>query len=110
MANALQANILAATAEESSKNEVYNVAFGQRTTLNELFGILKKDLSQNEIDYSLEPLYRDFRSGDVRHSLADIGKATTLLGYVPQYNIRSGIAEAMPWYIQFIDGAQGGGQ
>lgn len=106
VANAVQANILAATAEESSKNEVYNVAFGQRTTLNELFGILKKDLGQNEVEYPLEPLYRDFRSGDVRHSLADIGKATSLLGYVPQYDLRSGIAEAMPWYIKFIDGTQ----
>lgn len=101
--NAVQANLLAATAHESGKDQVYNVAFGDRTTLNELFRILKEKLGQNGIGYDSEPIYADFRAGDVRHSLADIDKAKSLLGYAPQYDLQRGVEEAMPWYVQFIE-------
>jgi UDP-N-acetylglucosamine 4-epimerase len=98
--NAVQANLLAATAEDSAKNEVYNVAVGDRTTLNDLFAALKKALVENGVVYDKEPVYRDFRPGDVRHSQADIGKVASKLGYAPEYRIREGIAKAMPWYLE----------
>jgi UDP-N-acetylglucosamine 4-epimerase len=98
--NAVQANLLAATAEDSAKNEVYNVAVGDRTTLNDLFAALKSALAANGVVYDKEPVYRDFRSGDVRHSQADISKAAGKLGYAPEYRIQEGIAKAMPWYLQ----------
>jgi UDP-N-acetylglucosamine 4-epimerase len=100
--NAVQANLLAATTEEEAKNEVYNVAVGDRTTLNDLFCALKSALDENGLPYEKEPVYRDFRPGDVRHSQADIGKARTQLGYAPEYRIMDGIAKAMPWYIENV--------
>ena len=97
--NAVQANILAATANDDAKNQVYNVAVGGRTTLNTLFDALKEHLATNGVSYSKAPVYQDFRAGDVRHSQADITKIQTLLGYDPQFNIIQGIAKAMPWYV-----------
>ncbi|WP_131669575.1 NAD-dependent epimerase/dehydratase family protein [Psychrobacter pygoscelis] len=98
--NAVQANILAATTEnEDAKNQIYNVAVGDRTTLNELFTAIQSALASNSINFDKSPHYRDFREGDVRHSQADIGKAKRLLGYEPKFNIVQGIAKAMPWYI-----------
>jgi len=106
--NAVQANLLAATAEDSAKNEVYNVAVGDRTTLNDLFAALKSALAENGVVYDKEPVYRDFRPGDVRHSQADIGKAAGKLGYAPEFRIREGIAKAMPWYLENESGCNGG--
>lgn len=100
--NAIQANLLAATADIEAKNQIYNVAVGDRTTLNYLFIALKSALKENGIDYQHEALYREFRAGDVRHSLADISKAQNLLGYAPMYRIMDGIAKAMPWYVRFF--------
>ena len=100
--NAVQANILAATANDEAKNQVYNVAVGGRTTLNTLFNALKDSLHTNGIDYSQAPVYRDFREGDVRHSQADISKIKNALGYDPQFDIVQGIRKAMPWYVQFL--------
>jgi len=97
--NAVQANILAATSNDEAKNNVYNVAVGDRTTLNILFDSLKNSLANNEIKYDKSPVYREFRAGDVRHSQADIGKANSLLGYDPEYRIQSGIEKAMTWYV-----------
>lgn len=97
--NTVQMNLLAATAANEAKDEVYNVALGDRTTLNQLFDTLKKTLLNNDVGYSSEPIYQDFRAGDVRHSQANIDKARNMLGYAPEYNINSGIAKAMPWYI-----------
>ena len=97
--NAVQANILAATATDAAKNEVYNVAVGGRTTLNTLFSALKEHLSTNGVNYTQEVVYRDFREGDVRHSQADISKIQQALGYTPQFDIIQGIEKAMPWYI-----------
>ena len=101
--NAVQANILAATANDDAKNQVYNVAVGGRTTLNTLFAALKENLSTNGVTYAKDPVYRDFRAGDVRHSQADIAKIQTLLGYDPQFNIIQGIKKAMPWYVKFLN-------
>ena len=100
--NAVQANILAATADDDAKNQVYNVAVGGRTTLNTLFTALKDNLSINGVDYSQAPIYRDFREGDVRHSQADISKIKSALGYDPQFDVVQGIKKAMPWYVTFL--------
>lgn len=100
--NAVQANLLAATAEQSAKNEIYNVAVGDRTTLNNLFNALQSALAENGKPYAKPPVYREFRAGDVRHSQADISKAESKLGYEPEYRINAGIARAMPWYIQNV--------
>jgi len=100
--NAIQANILAATATEDVKNQVYNVAVGGRTTLNTLFSALKEHLGTNGVNYTHEPIYRDFREGDVRHSQADISKIQNALGYVPQFDIVQGVEKAMPWYKVFL--------
>ena len=115
IANAVQANLLAATARDapspclplqlgqnerstSPMNQVYNVAVGDRTTLNDLFGLLRSNLAAYGISTNVQPAYRDFRAGDMRHSHADIGKARRLLGYAPTHRLAEGIAQAMPWY------------
>lgn len=100
--NAVQANLLAAIAGNGAKNEVYNVAVGDRTTLNDLYRALQTALAENGKPYEKAPVYRDFRAGDVRHSQADIGKAASKLGYAPEYRIMDGIAKAMPWYIDNV--------
>jgi UDP-N-acetylglucosamine 4-epimerase len=100
--NAVQANLLAATAAQSAKNEVYNVAVGDRTTLNDLFNALQSALAENGKPYSNAPVYQEFRAGDVRHSQADVSKAESKLGYEPGYRIKEGIAKAMPWYIENV--------
>jgi len=97
--NAVQANILAATTTECSKNEVYNVAVGDRTSLNELFAEIKHCLALHDRGYSQDPIYQHFRDGDVRHSQADITKAKIKLSYNPTHNITQGISQSMKWYI-----------
>ena len=101
--NVIQANLLAATSMNiEAKSQVYNVAVGGRTTLNDLFDSLRSALANNGIVYSKSAVRRDFRAGDVRHSQADISKAALLLGYSPAFNVQKGIDLAMPWYIKFI--------
>lgn len=100
--NAVQANIMAAMADDEGKNQVYNVALGDRTTLNTLFESLKIALNNNDVQYNQSPKYQDFRVGDVRHSQADISKAKSKLGFEPEFKIQQGINKAMPWYIEFI--------
>ena len=100
--NTVQMNILAATATDEAKNEVYNVAVGDRTSLNTLFDALKIALADCSVGYNKAPVYRDFRAGDVRHSQADISKAQGKLGYTPSHRIYDGIAKAMPWYVQSL--------
>jgi UDP-N-acetylglucosamine 4-epimerase len=97
--NAVQANLLAATTSNpDAKNQVYNVAVGDRTTLNLLFDLLRDNLTAHGVNADAQSEYRDFRAGDVRHSQADIGKAQRLLGYAPTHRLAEGIAEAMPSY------------
>ena len=100
--NTIQMNILAATAREEAKNQVYNVAVGDRTTLNVLFESIKSALEKNDVMVEGKPKYREFRAGDVRHSQADVYKAKNKLGYEPSYRISSGINKAMPWYVSFL--------
>ena len=102
--NAVQANLLAATSENKDAiNQVYNVAVGERTTLNKLYEMIRNLILEHEPGMSIEsPIYRDFRSGDVRHSLADISKAKKLLGYAPTHRIGEGLNIAMSWYIKDI--------
>jgi len=101
IANVVQANILAATADGPlAANTVYNIAAGGRTTLNALYGMLRERLQGTcpmQIDRS--PKYRDFRPGDVRHSNADISKAGKLLGYSPAFDIESGLDQCIDWYV-----------
>jgi UDP-N-acetylglucosamine 4-epimerase len=98
--NAVQANLLAATVQTpEAVNQVYNVAVGDRTTLNELFALIRDNLAVHGLSADIKPVYRDFRAGDVRHSLADISKAQSLLDYAPAYGITQGLLLAMPWYI-----------
>ena len=100
--NAVQANLLAAVAHESARNEVYNIAVGDRTTLNELFDALQIALGECGKTNQISPIYCDFRPGDVRHSQANIAKAMSKLGYQPEYKIMDGIAKAMPWYVENV--------
>ena len=88
--------------DDEGKNQVYNVALGDRTTLNTLFDSLKSALQDNGVNYNKSPQYRDFRAGDVRHSQADISKAKSMIGFEPEFKIQQGINKAMPWYIEFI--------
>ena len=105
--NAVQANLLAATSSGEAGAQIYNVAVGARTSLNALFEMLQHSLGENDISYSRKPAYRGFRDGDVRHSQADVSKACKLLGYEPRFSVGAGIAEAMTWYVPFLNGRRG---
>ena len=97
--NVVQANLLASFAQGEATNKIYNVAFGQRTTLNELFDLIKEEVARHKPEVmSAECVHRDFRAGDVRHSLADISRAEKLLGYGPQFDVRQGLRLAGDWY------------
>lgn len=100
--NAVRANILAAKANENAKSNIYNVAVGERTTLNELFEMIRAALLDNGIKVNGDKKYQDFRAGDVRHSQADISKAARALNYTADIDVKTGICLAMPWYINFI--------
>lgn len=102
--NTIQANILAATTENpDALNQVYNVAVGDRTTLNQLFDAIQdKLLATVKTIEKIEPTYRDFRAGDVRHSQADISKASTRLGFEPTFAIDAGLDESMAWYVKSL--------
>ncbi len=116
--NVVQANLLAATvsgnellnnsvvttglgihSDETPVNQIYNVALGERTTLNELLALLIDSLAKHSAINCIKPVYRDLRAGDVRHSQADITKAQRLLGYAPMFRLPEGIELAMPWYL-----------
>lgn len=99
VANVVQANLLAATAEPAAINRVYNIAMRDRTTLNQLFELLRACL----VAYyphvrHCQPTLQDFRPADVRHSEADISSAKELLGYQPTHNVTQGIQDALDWY------------
>ncbi|MEB2317672.1 MAG: SDR family oxidoreductase [Pseudomonadota bacterium] len=110
VANAVQANLRAGLVETlPSPHEVYNVAVGEQTSLLELFALIRDSLTR--IDASVagcEPVFADFRAGDVRHSLADIGKAGRELGYQPTHTIATGMAEALDWYVGQARGSSAG--
>jgi len=99
--NVVQINLLAAMVENPvATNQIYNVAVGDRTSLNQLYEALQVSLvNQYPHLTQAKPIYRDFRVGDVRHSLADISKARACLGYEPKYKVSEGLKEAMEWYV-----------
>lgn len=99
--NVVQANLLAATTQDArALDRVYNVAVGERTTLNELFLMEREVLARCYAHVAgAEPVHGDFRPGDVRHSQADISSARTLLGYAPTHRLREGLLEALNWYV-----------
>lgn len=98
--NVILMNLLALTSEKTeSLNEVYNTAFGERTTLNDLVKYLKQYLSDFDPKIAdVEIIYGDYRKGDVPHSLASIDKAKNLLNYNPQLSMKDGLKEAVKWY------------
>jgi len=105
VANAVQANLRAGLVETLPRpHEVFNVAVGERTTLLELFEAIRRALAAREPARAaalaeVEPRFRDFRAGDVRHSLADIGRARELLGYAPTHRLDDGLAASIGWYL-----------
>lgn len=107
--NVVQANILASLATDpEAVNQVYNVALGDRTTLNELFANIRTLIAREQPNVAdAKPTYRDFRAGDVRHSQADIGKARERLGYAPTHRVASGLEIACAWYLSLAQRAQG---
>lgn len=100
--NVIQANLRAlATENPEAVNQVYNVAFGERTTLNELFSYLRENLAEYDPEIAkVTPEYGPARPGDIPHSLASIEKAVTLLGYKPEYSVKKGLKEASKWYFE----------
>lgn len=97
--NVVQINLLAATADTSKKNEVYNVAVGDRTTLNDLVRSIIENI-ELRCEYTAKIIHGGERKGDVRHSQASIEKAVTLLGYCPKYKIDKGLKETIGWYVE----------
>jgi UDP-N-acetylglucosamine 4-epimerase len=100
--NVVQANILAAQANDpAAVNQVYNIALGDRTTLNELYRAMCALLVERLPHvHTHQPKYRGFRNGDIRHSQADISKARTLLGFEPTHSVGAGLRQAMDWYFE----------
>jgi UDP-N-acetylglucosamine 4-epimerase len=98
--NVVQANLLSALAPLEAANQVFNIAVNERTSLNQLYGMMR-DLLRTRFPHleTHQPQYVDFRRGDVRHSQADISKAAALLGYQPTHRIDEGLQQAMAWYV-----------
>lgn len=98
--NAIQANLLAAmNRNPQAVNQVFNVAVGESNTLKKLFELLCDAFREHSFEYSKEPVFQDFRTGDVRHSLADISKGKNLLGYEPTFTLAQGIYRLVPWWL-----------
>jgi UDP-N-acetylglucosamine 4-epimerase len=104
--NVIQMNELAATTKNpEAVNTVYNVAFGEATTVNYLVEVLKNNLSKFDPEIAkVKPIHGDLRLGDILHSLASIDKAKNLLGYEPKYSIKDGLEEAIDWYWENLKG------
>lgn len=100
VANVVQANLLAALAPATADARVYNVGLGGRTTLNELFELIRDSLAEFGVDVAaVEPRYGDFRPGDVRHSLASIAAIRAELGYEPEVDLREGMRRTLEWFL-----------
>lgn len=98
--NAIQANILAATtSNKKALNNIYNIAVGDRTSLNELYKSLQGLIHKKSKTQHSKLIYRDFREGDVKHSQADISKAKKLLGYRPAYKVKIGLQKTVDWHV-----------
>lgn len=100
IANVVQMNVLCGLTDNPvAFNQSYNVAYGNQTTLNQLFELIKNQVNPESL---IKPIYREFRQGDVRHSLADISKAQSLVGYAPEFNILDGLLKSTEWYTNFF--------
>ena len=98
--NVVQANLKASlTQNPKAINGIYNVAFGDKTSLNKLFKLIKSEL---KIESKMQPIYRDFRAGDIRHSHANRSKAKKNIGYKPEYSIKEGIKRTVNWYREEV--------
>lgn len=102
--NVVQANLLSVCTDNGEAiNQVYNIAYGERTTLNELFELIRDNVVQSYPNVrEVKPIYRESRHGDIRHSLADISKAKSRLGYDPRYSVRDGLEKAGKWYASSV--------
>ena len=102
--NAVQANLLSALSDnDDATDQVYNIALNDKTSLNTLYKMIEESLSRRVPNLEKkEPIYRDFRPGDVRHSQASIDKAKKLLGYQPEFRLSEGLDEALGWYIDSV--------
>lgn len=98
--NVIQMNMLAmTTTNPEAVNQIYNTAFGERTTLNQLVAYLREFLGEKDSEIlAIEPTHGPNRAGDIPHSLASIDKARKLLGYDPQFSMREGLRKAVDWY------------
>jgi UDP-N-acetylglucosamine 4-epimerase len=104
IANVVQANLLAGSSTNPEAiNQVFNVAYGESTTLNTLHSLIADALHANRPELRIEPPFHgELRAGDIRHSLADISKGRALLGYSPQFTVRAGLVEAITWYVNHL--------
>jgi UDP-N-acetylglucosamine 4-epimerase len=101
IANAVQANILAAMSNNPEAiNQVFNVAVGEQNSLKRLFELLYTSFKAESHTYDLEPIFKEFRAGDVRHSLADVDKANKLLGYIPEIKLSQGVNRLVRWWLE----------
>ena len=103
--NTVQMNLLAATTDnDGATDQIYNVALNDRTSLNKLYHMIEDRLIQRTVGLEKkEPIYRDFRAGDVRHSQANIDKAQALLNYQPKYKVSEGMDETIDWYVSSLN-------
>jgi UDP-N-acetylglucosamine 4-epimerase len=99
VANAVQANLLAACSDNQARNQVYNIAVGERNSLNSLFFLIRNTLATHGVSLEILPSYRNFRAGDVLHSQAEIGKAQRLLGYSPSDRLFDCIGTVVKWHL-----------
>ncbi len=98
--NAIQGNLLAATTVKADAlDQVYNLAVGDKTTLKQLYELILESLTAHGVTSNLEPVYRELRAGDIRHSRADISKAQRLLGFTPTHRLEDGINATTNWYV-----------
>ena len=104
--NVVQANILAGTTDNpGAYGQAFNTAIGGRETLNNLYGAIVSGIKENLPNLEIkEPIYRDFRAGDIRHSNANVDKMKDLLGYEPTHTLETGLSESIAWYINDIKG------
>ena len=108
--NYIQVNLLAALTENpDAVNQIYNVAINERTSLNQLYEMIRVLLLEKfpHLQHH-KPEYVDFRKGDVRHSQADISKAVRMLGFAPTHRINEGLRQALEWYIAHLASEKSG--
>ena len=108
--NVVQMNIISGmTTNKDAFGQSYNTAAGGRETLNNLFKAIKKGIESNIQNLDIpQPIYRDFRAGDIRHSNANIDKAKNIIGYNPTHTLEEGLVESIEWYINDIKGRESG--